>query len=107
MGAGIISALKSWFRRRQGIEALERAEEMVGTGSECSGTQLYQADVLQAMRLCEDAWESLSQSVIANCWKHAGILPDDLYDLANTMTNVSILKYQSHFYEVSDSNQFV
>ena len=51
------------------------------TTKEKSTKDIYKVDVLQAMHWCRDAWESVMQSTIANCWKHTGIIPEDLYEL--------------------------
>lgn len=85
--AGVIAALKAWFKRRQSEFVLARAEEAMQRRSEGEVVS-YDVDVLQAMRWCQEAWESVSQSSIANCWKHTGILPDDIYDLIRGISSV-------------------
>lgn len=79
MDVGVIAAFKAWFRREQGLRAVDMADDIVSGAN--GGGEFYKVDISQAMRWCQDAWESVTQSTTANCWTHAGILPDDIFQL--------------------------
>lgn len=67
MEAGVIASLKAWFRRRQANHAIYAAHAIINTNQHASKTAtIYRADVLQVMKLCQEAWESVVQSTIAN-----------------------------------------
>lgn len=68
MDAGIIAAMKVKYRRYQMERALDLAEEDV--------LNIYKVDILSAMRAFKRIWRSLPPSLIRNCWKHTGILPN-------------------------------
>lgn len=89
MDTGVISSLKAWFHRRQGCHAVDAVDSVIDD-EEKSAEEIYKVDVLQAMHWCCDAWESVTQSTIANCWKHTGILPEDLYELIQGIANVRL-----------------
>lgn len=66
--AGVIASLKAWFKRRQGQYAVEKANEILGAaGTVSSADEIYNVDALQAMRWCQEGWESVLQTTIANC----------------------------------------
>lgn len=90
MVAGLISALKTWFRRRQAQHAVDADDGVTDTTGANGTTELYKIDILTAMRRCQDAWESVSPTAIANCWSHAGILLEDVDDLASASASVRI-----------------
>ena len=77
MDAGVISCHKACFRRGQGCYAVNEAYSVIDD-EEKSEEDIYKVDILQAMHWCRDAWESGTQSTIANCWKHKGIIPHKL-----------------------------
>jgi hypothetical protein len=39
-------------------------------------TNIFNIDQLSTMRLAQEAWRSMKQTTIANCWKHTKILPE-------------------------------
>lgn len=54
--AGVIALLKAWFKRRQRQYAAEKADEILGAaGAVSSAGEIYNVDVLQAMRWCQEA----------------------------------------------------
>src|SRR5258706_9651869 len=65
--AGIICCLKAIFCKLILHHSLEHedAEE----------EDIFAINQLEAMQLLEEAWKSVKQLTIANCWQHAGILP--------------------------------
>ena len=65
--AGIIHCLKAIFQRLILCRSLDRKEE--------EEEEVFAINQLEAMRLLEEAWNSIKQLAIANCWQHTGILP--------------------------------
>ena len=63
--ASIIHCLKAIFRRLILCRSLDCEEE----------EEVFAINQLEAMQLLEEAWNSIKQSTIANCWQHTGILP--------------------------------
>nr|CCA23462.1 AlNc14C195G8537 [Albugo laibachii Nc14] len=86
MDAGVIACLKAYFHRRQGCHAVDVTDSVIDD-EEKSTKDIYKVDVLQAMHRCGDAWESVTQSTIGNCWEHTGIIPEDLYELIQGIAN--------------------
>ena len=95
--AGIIQAFKSK------IQALrnERAVVMIDTMLEQQGVMdekklkiqaaaVFNVDVKHAMRWAQLAWEHITQSTIANCWRHTEILDDDMRELGEKLNGMSI-----------------
>nr|CCA26652.1 AlNc14C399G11353 [Albugo laibachii Nc14] len=89
MYSGVIACLKAYFHRRQGCHAVDVADSVIDD-EERSTKDIYKVDVLQAMHWCRDAWESVTQSTIAKCWNHTGIIPEDLYELIQGIANVRL-----------------
>ena len=89
MDVGVISCLKACFRRRQGCQAVDVADSVIDD-EEKSAEDIYKVEILQAMHWCRDARDSLTQSTIANCWKHTGIIPEYLYELIQGIANVRL-----------------
>nr|CCA18857.1 PREDICTED: similar to Tigger transposable elementderived protein 6 putative [Albugo laibachii Nc14] len=89
MDAGLISCLKECFRRKQGCHMFDVVGSVIDH-EEKSAEDIYKVDVLQAMHWCRDAWEYVTQSTIANCWKQTGIIPEDLYELTQGIANVRL-----------------
>nr|CCA18001.1 hypothetical protein TRIADDRAFT_5525 [Albugo laibachii Nc14] len=89
MDADVIACLKAYFHLRQGCHAVDVADSVIDD-EEKSTKDIYKVDVLQAMHWCRDVWESVTQSTIANCWKHTGIIPEDQYELIQGIANVRL-----------------
>jgi DDE superfamily endonuclease/Tc5 transposase DNA-binding domain len=70
MDAGIIASFKCHYRRRQLAHALDLIDLQ-----ECRNP--YKIDQLTAMKWSRAAWNELDSSVMANCWKHTGLLSSD------------------------------
>nr|CCA26846.1 AlNc14C421G11531 [Albugo laibachii Nc14] len=65
MDVGVIACLKAYFHRMQGCHAVDVDDSVIGD-EEKSTKDIYKVDVQQAMHWCRDAWESVTQSTIAN-----------------------------------------
>ena len=74
--AGIIRCLKAIFRRLILCRSLDREEE--------EEEEVFAINQLEAMQLLEEAWNSIKQSTIANCWQHTGILPSINEEASNS-----------------------
>ncbi|KAF0706949.1 hypothetical protein AaE_013863 [Aphanomyces astaci] len=72
--AGIIASFKAKVKQRQVQNALDQI------GSVMAGRQdtLYEVPLVEAMAWAKEAWRSVAQSTIVNCWKCSGILDTDL-----------------------------
>jgi len=68
LDAGIIAAFKRHYRRRQIEWGLDQLDD---------GRNPYGITQLQAMRWVQGAWNSLDQSVFANCWRHTGFTDEN------------------------------
>ncbi|KAL8292790.1 hypothetical protein RQP46_001402 [Phenoliferia psychrophenolica] len=79
--AGIIRCLKAGYRRLTLIRSLDLEDE--------GADDIFEINILEAMKLMQDAWEDVSAQTIVNCWHHTQILPgstkptDDQVDLAD------------------------
>nr|CCA23726.1 PREDICTED: similar to tigger transposable element derived 4 putative [Albugo laibachii Nc14] len=89
MDEGVITCLKAYFQRRQGCHAVD-VEDSVIDDEEKSTKDIYKVDVMQAMHWCCDTWESVTHSTIANCFKLAGMIPEDLNELIQGSANVRL-----------------
>jgi len=67
--AGIIRCLKAIFHRLVLCRSLDHEDE--------GEVDIFAINQLEAMQLLEEAWKSIKQSTIANCWRHTGILPSN------------------------------
>lgn len=65
MDAGIIRTLKAHYKRM----LLQRSLDLEEGGS----TEIFKIDALEAIRILEEAWETVNSNIISNCWKHTGI----------------------------------
>lgn len=64
MDQGIIACVKRAILNRKVRFALQCI---------CSGVKSpYQVGLLRAVTWCEQAWDSVTETTIRNCWKHAG-----------------------------------
>jgi len=65
LDAGIISSFKAAYRRRYAQFMVQHFNQY--------GEAPSKLDILQAIYLIADSWESVTQSTIIHCWKKAGI----------------------------------
>jgi hypothetical protein len=71
---GIIACIKAHYRRRLVKWMLDAAN---APGNEETSLKDLAPTFYQMMRWVHEAWmQDVSQDTIANCWRHAGILPD-------------------------------
>ncbi|CDO71465.1 hypothetical protein BN946_scf184909.g59 [Trametes cinnabarina] len=67
---GIIRCFKAHYRAKY----IERAIDRYDSG--ISPAQIYEIDILTAMRIADAAWRAVNVTTIRHCWRRAGILPD-------------------------------
>ena len=67
MDSGIIRCFKSHYRKLFTRLALSRDDKGI--------EDIYKINQLEAMEMAAAAWDAVSPTTIANCWRHTGILP--------------------------------
>ncbi|RHY33582.1 hypothetical protein DYB32_001516 [Aphanomyces invadans] len=72
--AGIIAAFKAKFKERQLQNALDQIDLVMRGRQE----QLYEVPLDEAMTWAKEAWRSVTQLTVANCWARTGIVDGDL-----------------------------
>ena len=65
MNAGIISAFKRHYRKRQLRHAIDMIED---------GKSPYKVDQLMAMYWSAGCWRTMNSLVLTNCWRHSTLL---------------------------------
>lgn len=95
--AGIIQAFKSRLNKIRNAHIvdkldgiLEREENEGSIISVHDVDQLYNVSVLDAMTWAQEAWSSVTSVTITNCWRHTGILAEDVYELVAGMEKISV-----------------
>ncbi|ETV78112.1 hypothetical protein H257_08317 [Aphanomyces astaci] len=86
--AGIIASFKSKVKQRQLENALDQIDALM------AGRQgryvLYEVPLVVAMGWAKEAWRSVSQSTVTNCWVRTGILDGDLSVLSERMSELVV-----------------
>ena len=67
---GIIRTFKVHYRAKYVERAIDRYDRGI------SPSDIYDIDILTAMRLADAAWKEVDATTIRHCWRRAGILPD-------------------------------
>lgn len=90
--AGIIRQFKAQLSKHQTRHVLDCLEKLLeraeAEGSECQRRdvdRVYNVDILTAMRWAQEAWKSVTDTTIENCWRHTQILDDDMYELVDSL----------------------
>jgi hypothetical protein len=65
LDAGIIQCFKAHYQHEFCLCAIQR--------DNAKEEDIYKIDLLEAMVMAENAWESISPATLKNCWNHAGI----------------------------------
>ncbi|KAE8220886.1 hypothetical protein CF326_g8669 [Tilletia indica] len=79
LDAGIIRCFKAKYRTLVINRSLERYEQ--------GEADFYAIDQLVAMRFLLEAWYSVANKTIENCWKHTKILPSDVTPVPQTLAS--------------------
>ena len=74
MDAGILSALRKRYRRKQMERTVDLADENI--------RDMYKIDILAALNWIKRIWEDLPAVFIRNCWTHTCSLEDSSTDIA-------------------------
>nr|CCA16925.1 PREDICTED: similar to Tigger transposable elementderived protein 6 putative [Albugo laibachii Nc14] len=85
LDAGIIRNFKSMISKEKVLYYADRLDEILSRFEE-DGQEILEreletignVDVLVAMRWAEEAWASVKCTTIFNCWRHTGILDEEL-----------------------------
>ena len=95
--AGIIRSFKAQVNRlknRHYVDAFDAMVERSGViGKESVDRDfesLFHVHILVAMRWAQEAWESVTTSTVANCWRHTGIIDEDFYELIQSMEKIRL-----------------
>lgn len=95
--AGIIKAFKDQLLKVRNASIVDRLDSILdreenggGVVSQEEIAALYDATVLDAMRWAEVAWDAVSGTTVANCWRHTGILADDVFELVAAMDKLQV-----------------
>ncbi|RHY26791.1 hypothetical protein DYB32_007292 [Aphanomyces invadans] len=71
--AGIIASFKAKLKQRKLQNALDQIDNVM-SGRQ---TNLYDVPLVEAMGWAKEAWRSVTQSTVVNCWNRVGILDND------------------------------
>jgi hypothetical protein len=100
LDAGIINDFKVIYKRLYNLHILERYE----LEQPADASTLHKIDVRRAIDFIADAWSEVSQSTIANCWSHTGILDNSEPDLvtASSPRTVEDLLHDNNMQAILD-----
>ena len=82
--AGIICCFKAHYRTRFASRAIDHYDANI------SPANIYDINILEAMRLAAIAWKDVDTTTIRNCWRKAAILPESLLHLTAPTTTPTV-----------------
>ncbi|KAF0703664.1 hypothetical protein AaE_015279 [Aphanomyces astaci] len=84
--AGIIASFKAKVKQRQLQNALQQIDSVM------AGRQdgLYEVPLVEAMSWAKDAWRSVSQATVVNCWNRTGILDTELSTFSEHVASIEL-----------------
>lgn len=94
--AGVIQSFKKAIERVKRREAVKRLDRLLedstlhSSDMEREADTLFVADLLTAVKWAEEALREVTAETISNCWRHTGILDDDLYELVSAVENLKL-----------------
>ena len=94
--AGIIRSFKAHVNELKNRYYVDKLDDLFDSSQDekesfdSSASALFHVDILVAMQWAKQAWEEVTSSTIKNCWRHTGILDDDLYELVRSMERVRL-----------------
>ncbi|KAF0707607.1 Aste57867_6581 [Aphanomyces stellatus] len=93
--AGIIQAFKARIGVLRSTFLVERFDKLVESVDESDKenfgslvNKLHEVTLLQALEWAKEAWHGVTQQTIVNCWRHTGILDEEVYELIDSMRNL-------------------
>jgi len=90
LDAGIIHAFKAHYRKLYGLQLLQDLNT--------NATKLGHINVLNALFLASEAWESVNTKTIYNCFKHTGLFHQ--YNTENSNLNAQLQQLQEELQQV-------
>lgn len=95
--AGVIRSFKAHIERQQIRHAVDKFDEILERSGhedkekiERYTDKVFHVDVLTAMRWAQDAWAEVASTTIANCWRHTGIVSDDMLELQEELEKLKL-----------------
>ncbi|KAH9106202.1 hypothetical protein AeMF1_018118 [Aphanomyces euteiches] len=93
--AGVVRSFKAKISKLKAQSTIQKAENLLATVGKENMTQshvkkLFEVDLVEAMRWAQTAWNEVTPSTIANCWRHTAILDEDLYELNTSMNRMDM-----------------
>nr|CCA22622.1 PREDICTED: similar to tigger transposable element derived 6 putative [Albugo laibachii Nc14] len=95
--AGIIRNFNSMMSKKKALYYVDRLDEILSRFREDEQETLEReletignVDVRVAMRWVQEVWASLICTTISNCWRHTGILDEELYELIEGVAKVCV-----------------
>ncbi|RLN77720.1 hypothetical protein DYB28_003682 [Aphanomyces astaci] len=93
--AGIIQAFKARIGVLRATYLVEKFDKLVASADESDKesfgsrvNKLHEVSLVQALEWAKEAWQGVTQETIANCWRHTGILDEEVYELIENMRNL-------------------
>ncbi|SPO31912.1 uncharacterized protein UTRI_10314 [Ustilago trichophora] len=94
LDAGIIKAFKSHYRWLYGLQLLDD----LNLDQNQSKNKIGQINVLEALFLASEAWESVNMTTIYNCFRHTGLFHQ--YNSRNARINEELHKTQEQLQQL-------
>nr|CCA17670.1 jerky putative [Albugo laibachii Nc14] len=95
--AGVIRSFKSKLEQLKPRyivgtfdELLDKSAEVGNENVESQIESLYTVDVFQAMQWAQEAWETVTSTMVANCWRHTKTIEDEVYELAESIKQLAL-----------------
>nr|CCA22624.1 AlNc14C161G7775 [Albugo laibachii Nc14] len=97
LDARIICNFKSMMSKKEALYYADQSDEILSRFGEDEQETLEReletignVDVLVAMRWAQEAWASVICTTISNCWRHTGILDEELNELIEGVTKLCV-----------------
>ena len=71
-------------------ELLDKVAEVGNENVEAQIKSLYTVDVLRAIQWAQEALETVTSTAVANCWRHAKIIDDEVYELVKSIKQLAL-----------------
>ena len=71
-------------------ELLEQVDEVGKENVELSAERLFNVSILVAMRWSQQTWDMVAKATVTNCWRHTGILAEEIFELVAGMDKLPI-----------------
>ena len=81
--------MKTWYTVGKFNELLDEAAEVGNENVETQIESFYTVDVFQAIPWAQEAWEMVTRTTVANCWRHTKIIDDEVYELVESIKQLA------------------